>query len=371
MNSRAFVYIAVLVCMLAVGQVAHAQDQPVYQSQWWVPGAPEGLAVGQDGHVWTTNGYEVYAYTTAGEEVDWRHMSNGAYAIATSNWDVYVAGHDHVQTYWSSASTELTTQAFNGPISLAVDYNGNVYVGESSADRIWKFDHHGVFLAYWTAPRPQALTVTDHGWGSLYSLNGSAHQMEEYDPENGQRLDWWPANCEYQATVVGVDVGSNVYMSIDWGDRIAVYSHYGYPITEWGAYGHGDGEFCDAIGAVVDYAGDIYVADRGNQRIQKFRFLDPAGVNDGKSDVALALHATNPASNNQFRVTFTLPSGADARLELFDIAGRRHERRELVSLVPGSQTIELSASEPLPNGLYLVRLTQGNNAKTARVMLIK
>src|SRR5919112_314603 len=41
-------------------------------------------------------------------------------------------------------------------------------------------------------------------------------------------------------------------------------------VTEWGSYGREDGQFRQPLGIASDASGHIYVADRKNQRIQKF-----------------------------------------------------------------------------------------------------
>jgi len=41
-------------------------------------------------------------------------------------------------------------------------------------------------------------------------------------------------------------------------------------INEWGNYGQALGEFREPRGIAIDYGGYIYVADKGNHRIQKF-----------------------------------------------------------------------------------------------------
>ena len=41
-------------------------------------------------------------------------------------------------------------------------------------------------------------------------------------------------------------------------------------VESFGSYGAENGQFRDMSGVVVDAAGSVYVADSGNQRIQKF-----------------------------------------------------------------------------------------------------
>jgi tripartite motif-containing protein 71 len=42
-------------------------------------------------------------------------------------------------------------------------------------------------------------------------------------------------------------------------------------LTTWGSEGSGDGQFGEPGGIAVDGAGNVYVADTGNNRVQKFK----------------------------------------------------------------------------------------------------
>jgi tripartite motif-containing protein 71 len=68
---------------------------------------------------------------------------------------------------------------------------------------------------------------------------------------------------------VAVDSSGNVYVA-DWGnDRIQKFSSNGTFITRWGSIGTGAGQFSGPEGVAVDSSGNVYV-DSGNDRIQKF-----------------------------------------------------------------------------------------------------
>lgn len=57
-----------------------------------------------------------------------------------------------------------------------------------------------------------------------------------------------------------------------------IFSNIGNAVTgrpykfaaKWGSYGSGDGQFISPQGIAVDSLGNVYVADTGNHRIQKF-----------------------------------------------------------------------------------------------------
>jgi hypothetical protein len=76
----------------------------------------------------------------------------------------------------------------------------------------------------------------------------------------------------------------------------------------------------------------------------------------------------NPAMRDLI-VSFALPSGAPARLELLDVTGRLVRARELVGLAPGHHTLRLDGPLP-PAGLYFLRLTQSGRAQTARASIM-
>jgi len=69
---------------------------------------------------------------------------------------------------------------------------------------------------------------------------------------------------------VAADSAGNVYVADAANNRIQKFTASGAYITQWGSYGSGNGQFHDPNGVAVDSAGNVYVADSNNQRIQKF-----------------------------------------------------------------------------------------------------
>jgi DNA-binding beta-propeller fold protein YncE len=69
---------------------------------------------------------------------------------------------------------------------------------------------------------------------------------------------------------IAIDSLGNVYVADTGNDRIQKFDPNGNFIVKWGSYGTGDGQFSIPDGVAVDLSGNAYVADNGNQRIQRF-----------------------------------------------------------------------------------------------------
>jgi hypothetical protein len=77
----------------------------------------------------------------------------------------------------------------------------------------------------------------------------------------------------------------------------------------------------------------------------------------------------NPAVGD-VAVAFSLPDASPARLEVFDVAGRRVAARDVGSLGGGSHTVRLAANRALGPGVYLLRLTRGGRSLTTRAVIV-
>jgi len=69
---------------------------------------------------------------------------------------------------------------------------------------------------------------------------------------------------------IAVDISGNVYVADTGNGRIQKFNSNGVFLAKWGSYGNGDGQFSSPWGITVDNSGFVYVADAGSDRIQKF-----------------------------------------------------------------------------------------------------
>lgn len=87
--------------------------------------------------------------------------------------------------------------------------------------------------------------------------------------------------------------------------------------------------------------------------------------------LAIEQIAPNPTAVGSLRVAFRLASDAAGQLEVLDVLGRRWAAHRIEAGSPARSTWRPTAGARWPAGLYLVRLTQGSETRTARFVVVE
>jgi DNA-binding beta-propeller fold protein YncE len=74
----------------------------------------------------------------------------------------------------------------------------------------------------------------------------------------------------YNPCAPAMDSAGNIYVAETSNSRIQKFTSDGKFITKWGSKGSGNGEFKTPTIIALDASGNVYVTDSGNHRIQKF-----------------------------------------------------------------------------------------------------
>lgn len=128
------------------------------------------------------------------------------------------------------------------PHGLKVDNENNVWVTDVGLHQIFKFSHDGKLLM------------------KLGEANVSGNHSLHFD----------------KPTDIAVAKDGSFYVSDGYGNsRVVKFSTTGNYLFEWGKKGSKEGEFTVPHGISLDSNGNVYVADRENNRIQVF---DPDGT---------------------------------------------------------------------------------------------
>jgi hypothetical protein len=95
--------------------------------------------------------------------------------------------------------------------------------------------------------------------------------------------------------------------------------------------------------------------------------VDPGPARPGAPSLAARPNPFNPVTQLSF--TLARPVG-EARLAIFNLAGRLVERRELGALPAGRREVVVDGSR-WPSGLYLARLEAGEWSAVAKLLLVR
>lgn len=152
---------------------------------------------------------------------------------------------------------------FRRPQGIAVDSQGRIYVADTENHRIQVFDPSTFKL---TQKKPSFV------WGGRCLLRTGEGCR---DPDGGGPLA--PGDGQFDGpTDIVVDAAGNVYVVDSGNHRIQKFDATGKFLGKWGTRGSGDGQFETPIGIALDSSGKIaYVADKGNHRIQRFDISGP------------------------------------------------------------------------------------------------
>jgi len=136
--------------------------------------------------------------------------------------------------------------------SVKIDPHDNIWVADKGSDVVVKFNPEGrVAMVF---GRKQE--ASDEETGPL------KHVHPPLPPEDG---------LFRQVTDVAWDAAGNTYISDGYiNSRIAKVDKDGNWLKSWGEHGNKPGQFDTPHSIAVDAQGNVYVADRGNHRIQVF-----------------------------------------------------------------------------------------------------
>ena len=98
--------------------------------------------------------------------------------------------------------------------------------------------------------------------------------------------------------------------------------------------------------------------------------LGAVGVDGAVARLALAGTRPHPAHGGSLRIAFSLASDAPARLDLFDVGGRRVASPSLDGFGPGDHVVPLDRTRVLAPGVYWARLVQGSARVEGRIVVI-
>lgn len=228
-----------------------------------------------------------------------------------------------------------TSMEWGQVISVQPDAHGNIWVFHRKDPPILEFDASGNFVKSFGAGmfvEPHGLSLDRNGniWATDQSAkDGKGEQAIKFSPEGkvlmtlgkagvaGSGPDTFNGPCD-----VAVAANGDIFVADGHGGdtnaRVVKFSKDGKFIKAWGMKGSGPGEFDTLHRLAMDSRGRLFVADRGNNRIQIFdgqgkfiaqwrQFGRPSGIFISKDDTLYSVDSqsdetTNPGVKRGIRI---------------------------------------------------------------------
>ncbi len=204
--------------------------------------------------------------------------------------------------------------------ALALDSEDNIYLAANN--KVKKYNSEGNFITEWTTP----------GFNSLYAIAiDKSNRVYVGDWDNNQIIKSFTLDGNYLSSwgsfnlpwYISSDSQGNIYVADRFNNKVQKFDSNLNFLIQWGSAGSGEGQFINPLGIAIDELGNVFVATY--HRIQKFdssgNFIlqwgsdsNNPGNQDGKFNYPWAMKVD--MSGNLFITELN-----NNRIQIFDLNG--------------------------------------------------
>jgi len=237
--------------------------------------------------------------------------------------------------------TGKTEGRFVGPVAIEAGSQNRVYVADQGNDRIQVFNQDYRYLfefggfAWDTAKTgnevqegrfDQPAGLTEGSNKELFVSDRGNHRIVRYDLQGRFLGEFGKDDLRLPGGLAANRLGHVIVCDTD-NDRVLRYDTTGRLDTEVGSFGRGRQQFNGPVAAAYDPAGNLYVVDGRNERIQvfdrslrpcfeiKLEGVRPVGLDVDDEHVLYVVDGAQPrvlVLNNAFQAVYQLPGPSDA-----------------------------------------------------------
>ena len=262
---------------LGMAASARGEDPPPFAFEWGVDYTPAQLSIDPSGNLWILDDDETVHRTLR----DGRPLDSGGsgYDVAcTQDGNAYVLTQPF--QYPANAvrfkllqpdGVELCRgDGYGYPVSIALGFSNQVLVAvplattgrilryTSTCERVYDVD---IDLTY----NPGDIAATDD---ALFVSDPNGHRVVIYDATGAMAGAVSPVTGYFSPIALAVDLNGNLFVAT--ANTVYKFTAQGTPLYSFGGIGSEPGQFDGASGIAVNAAGDLYVSDANNRRIQMF-----------------------------------------------------------------------------------------------------
>jgi hypothetical protein len=223
----------------------------------------------------------------------------------------------------------------NRPKSLAriahdIDYTGNYYISDARVGSVFIYDtSRRLFGELKNLDKPLGVAIDSQGY--LLVGNSGRHNIEVYDPANGDLLATFGEGLVQMPTAITIGPNDDIYVTDSKAHKVWVFESSYVHVRTIGMPGKGEGQLkfptdTEIITREEDgtFIQEVYIADQRNHRIQVFS-LDGTYSRAIGPSLALSSYCINygwycPKNiQGTFNRLKALDTDADGRLHVLDM----------------------------------------------------
>ena len=219
-------------------------------------------------------------------------MNTRAHNIRRFNADA-----SYIDTLGSETNDSSSPGYFRWPVS-ADFFGGYAYIGDYNSGVVKRLN-----AATGQEINQKSLTnngvAVDASTGNVYVVSWSTDKVTVLSPDLGTTIRSWGStgsgNGQFQNPWGITVVNGVVYVTDIQLSRVQAFDLNGNFLGKWGGYGSGVYQFANPAGITHDAAGNLYVADSANDRVQVYSTTVPKPTGDNRRPVVTIVSPTNGA----------------------------------------------------------------------------
>ncbi|MGI9098614.1 MAG: 6-bladed beta-propeller [Solirubrobacteraceae bacterium] len=165
------------------------------------------------------------------------------------------------------------------PSALAIDASGTISVADTGNERIARFSTDGRYLGSRTdVGRTRGIAVTPDGTRTYVA--GTNSRIAVYDADDAFVTEFGGLGSKLGKIAapgqIALDAAGNLWVADRGNSRVQEFGPAGERLLTFGERGTGPGQFINPTGVSIDCHGTLTVTDTKNNRVQQFALAAPA-----------------------------------------------------------------------------------------------